>query len=193
LLFYRHTNSQDPTYLRRAVETIVPLAFALQVAFLLGPDNEPAMELLLSYPRPLEKLFWDRALLVGILHAGIALTATLLFAATWHTENILLALVRWFPSGIALAGIAIFTTQLTRQGTFGMLLGTLYWAASLYGGDGLLIAWPWFWPFHVYLQPDKFGIMVYLLNRLSLVAIGIGLTLLALIFLRNEDRLLGNR
>ncbi len=42
-------NTQDPSYPRRAIETIVPLAFALQAAFLLGPDNEPAMELLLSY------------------------------------------------------------------------------------------------------------------------------------------------
>jgi len=186
-------NAQDPSYPRRAIETIVPLAFALQAAFLLGPDNEPAIELLLSMPRPPEKLFWDRAILVGILHGGIALIATMLFTASWQTENILLALVRWLPAGIALGGIAVFTTQLTRQGIFGMLMATLFWASSLYGGDGILKVWRWFWPFHVYLQPGKFGIGIYLLNRLSLVAIGISLTLLGLTLLKNEDRLLGNR
>ncbi len=119
--------------------------------------------------------------------------ATLLFAASWQTENILLALVRWLPAGIALGGIAVFTTQLTRQGIFGMLMATLFWASSLYGGDGIFKVWRWFWPFHVYLQPEKLGMMNYLFNRLSLVAIGISLTLLGLTLLKNEDRLLGNR
>jgi len=193
LLIQNPGSMQDLTYPRRVIETIVPLAFALQVAFLLSPDNEPAMELLLSYPYPLHKLFWDRALLIGILHTTIALTASVLFVVTLHTEYILLALVRWLPAGIALGGVAVFTSQLTRQGTFGMLMATLYWAASLYGGDGLLKVWKWFWPFHIYLQPEKSGIMVYLLNRFSLVAIGIALTLLGLTLLKNEDRLLGNR
>jgi hypothetical protein len=186
-------NTQDPGYPRRAIETIVPLAFALQAAFLLGPDNEPTIELLLSMPRPPEKLFWDRAILVGILHGGIALIATFIFTVSWQTENILLALVRWLPAGIALGGIAVFTTQLTRQGIFGMLMATLFWASSLYGGDGILKVWRWFWPFHVYLQPEKLGMTNYLFNRLSLVAIGISLTLLGLTLLKNEDRLLGNR
>jgi hypothetical protein len=193
LLIQNPANVQDLTYPRRAVETIVPLAFALQVAFLLSPDNEPALELLLSYPLPLSKLFWDRAFLVGILHTTIALTASILFVVTLHTENILLALVRWLPAAITLGGVAVFTSQLTRQGTFGMLMATLYWTASLYGGDRLLKVWKWFWPFHIYLQPEKSGIMVYLLNRFSLVAIGLILTLLALTLLKNEDRLLGNR
>jgi hypothetical protein len=178
---------------RRAVETIAPLLFAVQSALLLGPDNEPALELLLSYPKPLPRLFIDRLLLVAGMHLAVSLTATLVFAATWHTENLALTLVRWLAAGIALGGVAVFTTQVTRQGVFGTLLATLLWAASLYGGDGILKVWKWFWPFHVYLQPEKFGLGIYLLNRLALVGIGLGLFLLAMKFLGDEDRLLGTR
>ena len=180
-------------YVRRAVETISPLLFAIQAAFLFGPDNEPALELLLSNPKPLPHLFLDRLLLVAVMHLAVALTATLVFAATWHAENLALAVVRWLADGIALAGVAVFTTQVTRQGIFGTLLSTLLWAASLYGGDSILKVWKWFWPFHIYLQPEKFGLGIYLLNRLVLIGIGLGLFLLAMKFLGNEDRLLGTR
>jgi hypothetical protein len=183
----------DLTYPRRAVETVVPLAFALQAAFLLGPDNEPALELLLSSPKSLPGIFRERMSLVAGMHAAVALIASLVFAATWHAEGLGLALVRWLTAGIALGGLAVFTTQLTRQGIFGTLLITLLWAASLYGGDKLLTVWPWFWPFHVYLQPENVSDPTYWLNRLALVAIGTGLALAGIAFLKNEDRLLGNR
>lgn len=183
----------DTVYVRRVVETIAPLLFAVQVAFLFGPDNEPALELLLSYPKPLPRLFLGRLLLVAGMHLAVALAATLLIAATWHAENLALAMVRWLAAGIALGGVAVFTTQVTRQGVFGTLLATLLWAASLYGGDGILKAWKWFWPFHVYLQPEKYRLGIYLLNRLALVGIGLGLFLLAMKFLGDEDRLLGTR
>jgi len=187
------TGMVNLVFTRRAIETIAPLAFAFQAAYLLGPDNEPALELLLSYPKSLPRLFWERMLLVGGMHAAVAFIATLVFTVFWHAEGFGLALARWVTAGIALGGIAIFTTQVTRQGVFGMLVTTLLWAASLYGGDRLLTVWPWFWPFHVYLQPGMVSALTYLLNRLSLMTIGIGLTLLAVTLLKDEDRLLGNR
>jgi hypothetical protein len=193
IIFTRQTGEVNFSYTRRAIETIAPLAFALQAAFLLGPDNEPAMELLLSYPKSLPRIFFERLLLVGGMHAAVALIATLFFAATWQAEGLGLALIRWLTAGIALGGIAVFTTQLTRQGIFGTLMTTLMWAASLFGGDKLLTAWPWFWHFHIYLQPNTVPVLTYWLNRVSILAIGIGLTLLAVSFLKDEDRLLGNR
>jgi hypothetical protein len=193
LLSSRQLTAADPIYQTRLVETIVPLAFAVQAAFLLGPDNEPALELLVSYPKTITRSFSERLLLAGIMHIGVALVATLVITATWHVEDILLQLMRWLAAGIALGGVAIFTTQLTRQSTFGTLMAILLWVASLYGGDELMKIWSWFWPFHVYLQPDKFSLSLYWLNRLSLTTIGAGLTLLALTFLKDEDRLLGSR
>lgn len=189
----RQTGAINLIYTRRAIETIAPLAFALQAAFLIGPDNEPAMELLLSYPKSIPGIFFERLQLVGGMHAVVAIIATLIFATTWQAEGLGLALIRWVTAGIALGGVAVFTTQLTRQGIFGTLMTTLMWAASLIGGDQLVTVWPWFWPFHIYLQPDKVTVLTYWLNRLSLLTIGFGLTLLAIVFLKDEDRLLGNR
>lgn len=193
ILGYRSTGMQNPAYTRRALETVAPLLFAVQVALLLGPDNEAAIELLLSYPTPLTHLFRDRLVLVAGMHAILAMAFTLFFAVVWHAENLGLALVRWLAAGTMLGGVAVFTTQLTRQSIFGTLMTTLLWAASLSGGDPLLNVWPWFWTFHVYLQPEKLGLTVYLLNRLTLTAIGLGLFLLALKFLGDGDRMLGTR
>jgi len=183
----------ETIYIRRAIETIVPLTFAVQAAFLLAPDHEPALELLLACPVTLPRLFRKRLFLVAGMHLAVALTATLVFAAVWEDENLALALIRWLAAGFALAGVAIFTTQITRQGVFGILLATLLAEASLYGGDDLLKVWKWFWPFHIYLQPEKLGLGTYLLNRLTLVGIGLGLFLLAMKFLADEDHLLGTR
>jgi len=183
----------ETMYIRRAVETIAPLLFAIQAAFLFGPDNEPAFEVLLACPVTLPRLYRQRLVLVAGMHLVVAIAATLLFAAAWGVEYLALSFVRWLAAGIALAGVAIFTAQLTRQGVFGTLLATLLWAASLYGGDELLKAWSRFWPVHIYLQPEKFGPVIYLLNRQILSAIGVGLFLLAMKFLGDEDRLLGTR
>jgi hypothetical protein len=193
LMLSRQTGTVNPSYTLRAIETIAPLAFAIQASFLLGPDNEPAIELLLSYPKSMPKIFFERLQLAGGMHAAVALVATLVFTATWHAEGLGQALARWLTAGIALGGIAIFTTQITRQGIFGTLMTTLMWAASLIGGEKLLTVWPWFWPFHIYLQPDTVSSLTYWLNRVSLATIGVGLTLMAIVFLKDEDRLLGNR
>jgi len=184
---------EELAFLRRAVETVVPLAFAVQASLLLAADGEPALELLAACPRPLPHLFLERLALVAGLHVGIALGATLLFYLTWHMEGLGLSLLRWLAAAACLGGVAVCATQATRQGVFGAALATFLWAASLYGGDALLKRWKWFWPFHVYLQPEKFGLGTYLLNRLILVALGVGLFLLAMKFLGAEDLLSGTR
>lgn len=186
-------NPVEAMYLKRAIETIVPMLFAVQAAFLLGPDNEPALELLSSYPRSLPRLLLDRLILVAGMHFLLALAATLIFWVLWGPENLGLALLRWLTAGIALGGLALFTTQLTRQGVFGTLMVTLLWASSLYGGDEILKVWRWFWPFHIYLQPEKLGLDTYLLNRLILVLAGLSLGLAAVRFLEDGDRLLDTR
>ncbi len=180
-------------YSLRAIETIAPLAFSIQAVLLLGPDNEAALELLLTLPLPVSRLFLQRLSITGFFHLCIALTATLLFALSFHTENFFLACLRWFPTAVFLGGLAIYATQLTRQGILGMLVATLFWAASLTGGDGLLTRWEWMWPFHPYLQPERFGMDVYLLNRLIILLLGLFLGSLGMLLLRNEDRVLGNR
>ncbi len=179
--------------LRRIIEVVIPLAFGLHAAFVFAPENEPAIELLLSYPRPMTHVLAERLLTISLLYGSVAFVATLFIAINWNGENIGLALVRWISAGVFLGGLAVFTTQLTRQSAFGALLTTLLWASSLYGGNALLKRWPWAWPAHIYLQPENVSLLVYSLNRLILLLVGLGLLALAMLLLRNDERTLGSK
>jgi hypothetical protein len=192
LAFYS-TNHIDNEYLRRIIEVVIPLAFGLHAAFVLAPENEPAIELLLSYPKPITRLLMERLLAIGFLHGSVALAATLLIAVIWNVENTGLALIRWITAGMFLGGLAVFTTQLTRQSAFGALMTTLLWASSLYGGDALLKRWPWAWPFHLYLQPQNSTSSHYFFNRVIFVLVGLGLMFAAAWLLRNDERTLGSK
>ena len=182
---------QNVTLLRNTVEATVPLAFGLQSAFLLTPENEAAIELLLSYPTSLTRLMWRRILSVALLYVGVALAACLVvqvLAGEMDGESIILG---WLVPAVALCGLSIFISQVTRQGIFGALATILVWGSSLYVGDGLLRRWPRLWAFHIYLQPEDATPVHYLINRLVLGLIGLGLMMLASIVLSNEERALG--
>lgn len=180
-------------YVKRAIEVVIPLAFGLHAAFVFAPENEPAIELLLSCPKTAPRILTERLLTIGFLHASAALLATLIFILRWDVENFALALVRWLVAAVILGGLAVFTTQLTRQAAFGALVTTLFWASSLYGGDALLKRWHWVWPFHIYLQPDNVTALIYSLNRLSLLVLGFALMFLAGVLLRNDERTLSSK
>jgi flagellar biosynthesis protein FliQ len=186
-------NDATMIYLRRVIEVVIPLAFGLHAAFVFAPENEPTIEVLLSCPKPLSRLLGERLLTISLLHGCIALGATLLIAVIWNVENLGLALVRWLVAGIVLGGMAVFTTQLTRQAAFGALMTTLLWASSLYGGDALVKRWPWAWPAHIYLQPEKVSWEIYSLNRFALLLVGLALMILAGVLLRNDERTLGSK
>ena len=172
---------------------VIPLAFGLHAAFVLAPENEPAIELLLSYPKPLTRVMSDRLLTIGLFHGLTALVAILLVAANWNAESTGMSIMRWLSASMVLGGIAIFTTQLTRQAAFGALLTTLLWASSLYGGDALVMRWPWAWPAHIYLQPENVSLLIYSFNRLSLFLVGLSMMFLAGVLLRDDERSLGSK
>jgi hypothetical protein len=172
------------------VETIVPLVAGLQAAFLLSPEDEAPLELLLSCPRPLALVLLDRLIMLMILQGSVALTGNLAVLLMYENEGWLITVARWFAPCLCLSGVALFTTQLTRQGSFGALLETLMWGGMLFGGDGLLRRWPFLWPLHVFLQPDRVDTIVYMLNRAALISIGAVLVMLALHLSRDEERMM---
>ena len=192
-LAFFHANEAAMIYLRRLIEVVIPLAFGLHAAFVFAPENEPAIEVLLSCPKPLSRLLGERLLTIGLLHGSVALVAALFISATWQPESLGLSLLRWLTAGILLGGVAVFTTQLTRQAAFGALMTTLLWASSLYGGDALITRWPWAWPAHIYLQPENVSLLVYSLNRIILLLVGLGLMAFAMLLLRNDERTLGSK
>jgi hypothetical protein len=172
----------------RVVEVIVPLAAGIQAAFLLSPEDEPCLELLLAYPRPIRCALLERIWVMAALTGSIALPGSLI-----QPEDVVLALVRWVSPAAWFCGIAVFTALLTRQGTFGALLVTLLWGGTLFGGDALLARWPHLWPLHAYLRPGDVLSAVYALNRGVLILVGLLLTALAAHLAGDPERMLGIR
>ena len=190
---------QGPT--GRVVETAVPLVVGLQAAFLLSPEDEPPLELLLACPRPLAWTLWERWAVMMVLQGSVALAGTFVSLVLLGNEGPALSMAEGLPPAVArwlapcawLAGVALLTTQLTRQGVFGALLATLMWSGMRVGGDALLSRWPFLWPLHVYLQPEGVAPAVYALNRTGLTLAGLALAALAAYLTRDEERVLGVR
>jgi hypothetical protein len=179
LLVYFIINHAPGNTVESVLEAIIPIAFGLHAAFIFSPDSDPSTELLLSYPKTMLALLGDRLLAISLLHMPAALLATAVVLSFWRLDGVINTFLGWFSPALLLAGIAIATTQLTRQTAFGALLTTLLWGGSFTGGEELLRIWPWTWPLQVYLQPSLTTPLDYLANRLILILFGGGLFFLA--------------
>lgn len=168
------------------IEIVVPLAAGVQAAFLLSPEDEPCLELLLASPRPVRLTLLDRALVMGALIGSFALPGSLV-----QPEATSIALLRWMTPTVWFCGVALFTTLLTRQGTFGALLTILLWGGTLFGGSALVARWPHLWPVHAYLQPGGVDPAIYALNRGLLILAGLLLAGFAAHLAGDEERMLG--
>jgi hypothetical protein len=175
----------------RIAEVTVPLAVGLQAAFLLSPEDEEPLELLLSYPRPLSRTLLERLLVMAVLQSGVAMGSALLGRALGATERFVLASARWIAPAGFIGGAALYATIATRKGALGALTGTILWGGMLVGGRALLVRWPWLWPLHVYLQPSDVPLTRYAVNRIVLTLTGSTLVWLATRLTRDEEHMLG--
>jgi hypothetical protein len=174
----------------RTAEVIIPLAVGLQAAFLLSPEDEEPLELLLSYSRPLSQTLLERLSIMAVLQGGVAMSGTLLGQAL-AAERFALAAARWIAPAGFIGGAALYATIATRKGTWGALTGTILWGGTLVGGRALLVRWPWLWPLHVYLQPGDVPPARYAVNRIVLTLVGTALAWLATRLTRDGEHMLG--
>jgi len=176
----------------RVVDAVLPLAVGLQAAFLLSPEDEKPLELLLSCPRPLSWTLAERLLAMVLLQGGVAVVGTVASLAM-GAEGITLAVGRWLSPSLLLGSIAVYLALSTRQGALGALSVVVLWGGMLLGGDALLERWPWLWPLHLYLQPDSVSLAAYCINRATLALAGVVFISLSVSLTRDEERLLGIR
>jgi hypothetical protein len=175
----------------RIVDTIVPLAVGVQAAFLLSPEDERPLELLLSLPRPIAWALWERVGVMLTLQGGVALAGNVIASTLLGGEGIAQTVARWLVPCVWFGGVAVAVALLTRQGVLGALLATLLWGGTLLGGDGLLDRYPFLWPLHAYLQPEHVSDGMYALNRAALMLAGVLLVSLAACLTRDEEHMLG--
>jgi len=173
-----------------AIALIMPIAAALQAAFLFSPEDEPALEVLLAAPRPLAWIVLERLAALWFTHGSAALAVSLI-ASQLTGETFAVTVVRWLPSMWLLSSLALCLTLITRRAVLSLAVTCLLWFAQALFGDYLIVQWPFAWPFQLYLTPTHPD---YLLNRFFIALLGIGLTALAATrFVRDEERiLLGN-
>ncbi len=184
----------------RVIETLIPLAIGIQAALLFSPDDEPALEVLLACPRKISWVLLERLAVVLIAQTGIALVGIALTLALVNDADVSLTLVRWIPPALFLSGVAVYATLKSRVMAFGMVIAGLTWFAFSIFGEALLpgqpTLWPlnyvlpFLWPIHPYLQPDSLTIGDYWLNRAFVTVVGIGLLILGIYQLRDEEYVL---
>lgn len=184
------TEGISPAY-PRSVTFIVPLAVALQSAFLLSPSEEPSLEILLASPRSLPMILQERLLVVAILHGGIALAGSLISLVLPNTANLLGTVIGWLVPSICLCGISLWVTQLTRQSAFSALLIMVLWGGMCLGGDAMVARWPVLWPLNLFLQLDRVFLFQYVMNRVLLVLVGLATMIRAFQYMCDEEHMLG--
>lgn len=175
------------------VEVIMPLALGIHAALLFAPDEEPALDLLLTYPRPMVWLILERVLFIILPHTGVLLVGSLL--ASWFAggglETVLDVWVRCLPIALLLGGVGLCVTMNSRNATFGAFVVVLMWFAAQGAIRSLAVALPVLWPFHLYLPNAAPVTDFYWLNRALFALLGVGLLSLAATWLiRNPERLL---
>jgi pimeloyl-ACP methyl ester carboxylesterase len=186
------------------VEVIIPIILAIQAAVLFAPSNEPSLEIVLATRRPYIWIVVERLMVILALQFGLALLGIVANIFISGDTDVLLALARWIPPALFVAGVASIVTVRTREMGFGAIIGLLVWLVPLLGGQELLPASPLehpfppplyliqmlFWPIHPYFQPWFLTMPDYCLNRIVLTGAGCLLLGSALWQLRQEEWLL---
>ncbi len=187
----------------RAIEAVIPLVIGFQAAFALSPDDEPALETLLACPRPIKWLALERLSVILTVQFGIAAAATAIILPMIGEQDVMVAIARWLPPSLFFCGVGVYITIRSRQPAFSVaIIGVLWFILSFMGGlllPGqptfwpLSIVQPYLWVIHAYLQPGQTSQSDYWFNRLMVAAVGIGLLLLTLWNLRDEEQVLFGR
>jgi hypothetical protein len=186
-LLYARATGETLLSEARVIETLAPFIAGLHAAFVFSPEDEGALEVTLSSPRPIGWTILERAGLVVALHGGAATLASLV-AAPLTGESLLVTLARWSAPLLLFVGLGICLTLITRQVLFSVGLIILVWFGMLIGSEAMLGRWPFLWPIAIYLQPDH---IYFALNRVGLAGLGGGLIAWAATQLvRDEERLL---
>jgi hypothetical protein len=138
----------------RAAATLLPVIAGCHFAFAFSPADEAALEGLLAAPRPLAWVLCERAALLALPYALIAVAANAL-ALVRFPEVSPAFFFRWLPPFLFFAAVAVMVTVTSRQAALGMTLTIVLWTGLAFMGAGLLARWPHLWFVHIYLQPEQ--------------------------------------
>ncbi len=175
-----------------AVAGIGALVAGIQASFVFAPADDPSIELVLSAPRPIAYLIAERLIVLAAISLAAALAGALMFpviAPGMGTTGDQLA--RWVAPFVFMVGLGMAITLVSRRSSFGMLLVILLDGAMLFGGAQALIArFEWAWIVHLFLPPEQFTPEQIAVNRLFLIALGVGMIAYVLNLARDPEPLI---
>lgn len=190
-----------PNLRSRAVEIVIPLIAALQASFLFAPDDEPALELMLSAPRPAAWIVYERLTALLLMQLSVGLVASVLLTTLPETPSLSALIVGWLPPTLALIGLSAAITFMMRRSSFGLLTAIFIYLALLFAGDLAVMQWNFTWVVHLFMQPQIAYLfatqwntspdVLYAVNRIVPVLIGVGSIAWVVYGLRDEERVLG--
>lgn len=185
----------------RSVEIVIPLIAGLQAAFLFAPDDEPALELLLSSPRPAAWVVYERLIMLLGMQLGVGLLWSLLIAALPDMPDVAALVIGWLPPTLALVGFSAAVTFMMRRSSFGLLAAIMIYLALLIAGDMTVMQWNFAWIIHLFLQRDFAHMLalqwsvspdlLYFANRAAAVMMSAAGIVWIVLSLRDEEKVLG--
>lgn len=172
-------------------EMIIPLVAGLHAALLFAPDDEPALELLLSSPRPTVYLIYERLAALVLLQGALALVLSGLAVLLEPGTSLFEVIVRWLPVAVCIVGLCMAATIYARRTAFGVLAAIGLCIAMAIGREAILPVFPDLWFMVFYVDPRLLTPEQYFINRLFLCVVGaVGLALV-LVAMRDEEKLIG--
>jgi hypothetical protein len=172
-------------------EVIIPLIVGLHAALLFAPDDEPALELLLSSPRPPVYLIYERLAVLALLQGGLALGLSVATVLAARGANLVDLVLVWLPPSVCIAGLCLLATTYARRMTFGVLTAITLCVAMAFGREVILPMFPNLWFLIFYLDPRTVTAEQYLINRVFLLGAGAAALALVVYRMRDEEKLLG--
>jgi pimeloyl-ACP methyl ester carboxylesterase len=202
--------------LAQAIAIIGPIVMSIQTPFLVAPGDEPGLEMVLACPRRFHWLAIERVAIALAGHSLVAIVTIAIGAWALGEQHIPVGLVfpGWIASVLFLSGLAAFVSVRTRRATMGVLIALLAWFVfGLVGSDlfdeallpatplGFSLVWPrpfdliqpLVWMAHPFLRPDSLTIPDFVLNRVIVGALGLGLMARAAGLLADTERVLLGR
>lgn len=173
------------------IEVLLPLIAGMSAALIFAPDDEPILELMLTSPRPMKWVLYERLIVLAGMQLLIGVVSSVVMSTQPSGEPIWQSIVRWFAPTVAIVGASLFASMWGRRTSYGVLMAIVICAGMAVANDVLLIRFPELWTIIFYVQPRDLPADQYLINRIILILIGVVLTVLVFYRLRDSEKLLG--
>lgn len=177
-----------------SLEAITPLLAALMGAHIFAADNEPPIELLLTYPRPLWQIVLERTVCMTIMLLFSSVTSAVIFLVVTgepvlRIAEMVLALV---PSSLFMGALALAMTLRTARGTAGLLVTLLVGLVLTFATQSLFSVLPALrWISLLTIANETVG-SDWLINRLALSFLGLLACVSALRDAQRSEHFLGS-